>query len=152
MSGDRVVRGRPIEILLVEDDPVDVRLTTQQLADSKVRNTVSVVGDGAEALAFLRREPPFEDVPRPDVILLDLNMPVMDGHQFLEVIKQDPVLVLIPVVVVTTSDEDEDIIRSYQLHANAFVTKPIGLDEFGKVVRAIEDFWFEVVRLPHDDR
>lgn len=138
----------PIEILLVDDDPMDVRLTTEQLAQSKVRNTVHAVGDGQEALAYLRREGQYADAARPDVILLDLNMPVMTGHEFLAELRKDPQLHTIPVVVVTTSDEDEDIARSYELQANAYVTKPIGLDQLGRVVRAIEDFWFEVVRLP----
>lgn len=138
----------PIEILLVDDDPMDVRLTTEQLAQSKVRNSVHAVGDGQEALAYLRGEGEYAGAKRPDVILLDLNMPVMTGHEFLEELKGDPDLRSIPVVVVTTSEEDEDIARSYELQANAYVTKPIGLDQLGRVVRAIEDFWFEVVRLP----
>ena len=137
-----------IEILLVDDDPLDVRLTTEQLAQSKVRNRVNSVGDGREALAYLRREGEYADASRPDVILLDLNMPIMTGHEFLEELKKDPSLRAIPVVVVTTSDEDEDIARSYDLQANAYVTKPIGLDQLARVVRAIEDFWFDVVRLP----
>lgn len=137
-----------IEILLVDDDPLDVRLTTEQLAHSKVRNTVNSVGDGREALAYLRREGEHADATRPDVILLDLNMPVMTGHEFLAELKEDPTLRAIPVVVVTTSDEDEDIARSYDLQANAYITKPIGLDQLARVVRSIEDFWFDVVRLP----
>lgn len=138
----------PIEILLVDDDPMDVRLTTEQFAQSKIRNRIHAVGDGKEALAYLRGETEGVTTRRPDVILLDLNMPIMTGHEFLEVLKSDPDLRAIPVVVITTSDEDEDIARSYELQANAFVTKPIGLDQMGRVVRAIEDFWFEVVRLP----
>ena len=138
----------PIEILLVDDDPMDVRLTTEQLSRSKVRNVVQAVGDGREALAYLRNEGEYEAAKRPDVILLDLNMPVMTGHELLEELKADPDLRSIPVVVVTTSDEDEDIARSYELQANAYITKPIGLDQLGRVVRAIESFWFEVVRLP----
>ena len=140
----------PIEILLVDDDPLDVRLTTEQLSKSKVRNVVHAVGDGREALAYLRQEGEHTDAARPDVILLDLNMPVMTGHELLAELKDDPELRSIPVVVVTTSDEDEDIARSYDLQASAYVTKPIGLDELGRVVRAIEEFWFEVVRLPPD--
>lgn len=138
----------PIEILLVDDDPMDVRLTTEALSRSKVRNVIHDVGDGRQALAYLRREGDHADATRPDVILLDLNMPVMSGHEFLAELKADEALRQIPVVVVTTSDEDEDIARSYDLQASAFVTKPIGLDQLARVVRAIEDFWFEVVRLP----
>lgn len=140
----------PIEILLVDDDPIDIRLTTEQLARSKVRNVVHAVGDGREALAFLRGEGEHADAPRPDVILLDLNMPVMTGHELLEELKSDPELQRIPVVVVTTSDEDEDIARSYELQANAYITKPIGIEQLARVVKAIEAFWFEVVRLPPD--
>lgn len=141
---------RPIEILLIDDDPVDVRLTTEQLAASKLRNRVAWAKDGIDALAYLRREGDYADVATPDLILLDLNMPRMDGHEFLAEVKNDEHLSSIPIVVVTTSDEDADIIESYRLHANAFVTKPIGLGEMGKVVRAIEGFWLEVVRLPPD--
>lgn len=143
-----MIERSAIEILLVDDDPLDVRLTTEQLARSKVRNTVTAVGDGRAALAYLRREGEHADASRPDVILLDLNMPVMTGHELLEQLKADPKLRQIPVVVITTSDEDEDIARSYDLQANAYITKPIGLDQLARVVRAIEDFWFEVVRLP----
>lgn len=139
---------RAIEILLVDDDPLDVRLTTEQLAHSKVRNTVHAVGDGRQALAYLRGEGEHAAATRPDVILLDLNMPVMTGHEFLAELKADAELRRIPVVVVTTSDEDEDILRSYDLQANAYITKPIGLDQLARVVQAIEEFWFEVVRLP----
>ena len=141
---------RPIEILLVDDDPVDVRLTTDQLANSKLRNRVAWAKDGVDALAYLRREGDYADVATPDLILLDLNMPRMDGHEFLTEVKNDEQLSSIPIVVVTTSDEDADVLESYRLHANAFVTKPIGLGEMGKVVRAIEGFWLEVVRLPPD--
>lgn len=144
------MKPRPVEILLVDDDPVDVRLTTEQLANSKLRNRVAWAKDGVDALAYLRREGDYADAPRPDLILLDLNMPRMDGHQFLAEVKNDPTLSPIPIVVVTTSDEDADIVASYRLHANAFVTKPIGLEQMGKVVRAIEGFWFEVVRLPSE--
>lgn len=140
--------ARQVEILLIDDDPVDVRLTTEQLATSKLRNRVSWAKDGIQALQYLRREGEFADAPFPDLILLDLNMPRMDGHGFLAEVKNDPVLATIPIVVVTTSDADRDIIESYRLHANAYVTKPIGLEQMGKVVRAIEGFWFDVVRLP----
>lgn len=146
------MNARPIEILLVDDDPVDVRLTTEQLASSKLRNRVAWAKDGVDALAYLRREGEYADVSTPDLILLDLNMPRMDGHTFLTEVKNDEQLSSIPIVVVTTSDEDADVLESYRLHANAFVTKPIGLGEMGKVVRAIEGFWLEVVRLPPDNR
>ena len=144
------MKPRPVEILLIDDDPVDVRLTTEQLAQSKLRNEVAWARDGVDALAYLRREGEYADVRRPDLVLLDLNMPRMDGHQFLAEVKNDPDLASIPIVVVTTSDEDADIVESYRLHANAYVTKPIGLEQMSKVVRAIEGFWFEVVRLPSD--
>ena len=139
---------RPVQILLVDDDPVDVQLTKEQLAQSKLRNEVRWAKDGVDALAQLRHEGEHADAPTPDLVLLDLNMPRMDGHQFLAEVKNDPVLASIPIVVVTTSDEDADIVESYRLHANAYVTKPIGLEQMSKVVRAIEGFWFEVVRLP----
>ena len=144
------MNARRAEILLIDDDPVDVKLTTEQLATSKLRNRVTWAKDGVEALAMLRNEGEHADVPTPDLILLDLNMPRMDGHQFLSEVKADPELAMIPIVVVTTSDEDADIVESYRLHANAYVTKPIGLEQMGKVVRAIEGFWFEVVRLPNE--
>ena len=144
------MRPRPVEILLIDDDPVDVQLTTEQLAQSKLRNRVSWARDGVDALAFLRKEGEYADAATPDLILLDLNMPRMDGHQFLAEVKNDDEMASIPIVVVTTSDEDADIIESYRLHANAYVTKPIGLEQMSKVVRAIEGFWFEVVRLPSD--
>ncbi len=140
--------ARPIEILLVEDDPVDVEFTLDLLRDSKVANHVHVARDGVEALEHLRGDGEDVAASRPDVILLDLNMPRMDGHELLDVIKQDADLATIPVVVMTTSMEEVDIIRSYQLHANAYVTKPIGLDQFAEIVRAIETFWFQVVVLP----
>lgn len=142
--------ARPVQILLVDDDPVDVQLTKEQLASSKLRNEVRWAKDGVDALAQLRHEGEHADSPTPDLILLDLNMPRMDGHQFLGEVKNDPQLASIPIVVVTTSDEDADIVESYRLHANAYVTKPIGLEQMSKVVRAIEGFWFEVVRLPSD--
>lgn len=141
---------RPVQILLVDDDPVDVQLTKEQLAHSKLRNEVMWAKDGVDALAQLRHEGEYADTALPDLILLDLNMPRMDGHQFLNEVKNDPELAPIPIVVVTTSDEDADIVESYRLHANAYVTKPIGLEQMSKVVRAIEGFWFEVVRLPSD--
>ncbi len=138
----------PIEILLVDDDELDLELTREALNASKIRNTISTAKDGVEALQHLRRAPGYEDSPRPDVILLDLNMPRMDGHTFLAELKDDPDLAAIPVVIVTTSDEEADVVRSYELHAAAFITKPIGLDQIGNVVRAIEEFWLQVVRYP----
>jgi two-component system, chemotaxis family, response regulator Rcp1 len=140
--------GRAVEILLVEDNPGDVRLTLEALKDAKVRNNLSIVGDGEQAMAFLRRQGNYANAPHPDLILLDLNLPRKDGREVLAEIKSDPVLRRIPVVVLTTSQAEEDILRAYNLNANCFVTKPMDLDQFLKVVRAIEDFWLEIVRLP----
>jgi two-component system, chemotaxis family, response regulator Rcp1 len=140
--------GEAIEILLVEDNPGDVRLTTEALAEAKVRNRLSVARDGVEALQYLRREPPFQTSTRPDIILLDLNMPRMDGREVLQELKADPSLSSIPVVVLTTSESEEDVLRSYQLHASCYITKPVDLEQFLKVVRSVEDFWLTVVRLP----
>jgi CheY-like chemotaxis protein len=141
--------GVPIEILLIEDNPADVRLTREALKDAKVWNQVHVALDGVEALAFLRREGKYEKVPRPDLILLDLNLPKKDGRAVLEEIKQDDALKHIPVVVLTTSQAEQDILASYRLRANAFVTKPVDLEQFLKAVRTIEQFWLEVVKLSH---
>ena len=135
-------------ILLVEDDPADVELTQYTIKKSKVLIDLQVVRDGVEALAFLRREGQYAEAPSPDLILLDLNMPRMDGRAFLSEMRTDDNLKAIPVVVLTTSQTDEDILKSYQLGANCFVTKPVGLAEFTRVVDAIEDFWFTIVRLP----
>lgn len=142
------ITGRPIEILMVDDSPGDVRLTQEALRDGKVYHRMHVAYDGIEALRFLRHEEEHAVAPRPDVILLDLNMPRMDGRELLAEIKNDPALRSIPVVVLTTSQAEEDVCRSYDLHANCYVTKPVDLDQFIKVVRAIEDFWFAIVRLP----
>ncbi|GAA4608329.1 response regulator [Actinoallomurus liliacearum] len=139
---------RPIEVLLVEDDPGDVVLTKEAFDDNKVSNKLSVVSDGEEAMRFLRREADYADAPRPDLVLLDLNLPRMDGRQVLEEIKADETLRTIPVVVLTTSEAEEDILRSYRLHANAYVTKPVDFDQFIKVVRQIDDFFVSVVKLP----
>ncbi len=139
---------RPIEILLVEDNPGDLRLTREALADAKVCNHLNSVIDGVEALKFLRQEPPYKDAKRPDLILLDLNLPRKDGREVLLEIKNDPKLKRIPVVVVTSSAEEQDIVKSYNLHANCYVTKPIDLQQFVTVVRAIEDFWMTIVKLP----
>jgi CheY-like chemotaxis protein len=137
-----------IQILLVEDDPGDVLITREAFADNKVRNQLSVVSDGEAALAFLRREEGYANAPRPDLILLDLNLPRKAGHEVLAEIKSDVDLQRIPVVVLTTSDAEEDILRSYDLHANAYVTKPVDFDCFLNVVRQIDEFFVTVVKLP----
>jgi CheY-like chemotaxis protein len=139
------------EILLVEDDPADVELTRETLADAKVVTNLHVVGDGLEALAFLRREEKYAEAPRPDLVLLDLNLPRMDGRTFLAAFRADDRFKSIPVVVLTTSQAEEDIIKSYRLGANCYVTKPVGLAEFARVVNAIEDFWFTIVCLPREN-
>jgi CheY-like chemotaxis protein len=141
-------RGRAIEILLVEDNPGDVRLIQEALRDGKVWNNPHVVTDGEAALDYVYRRPPFTDAPRPDMILLDLNLPKKDGREVLAVIKGDHDLKRIPVVVLTTSKEEEDVHRAYNLAANCYVTKPVEFDEFMKVIRAIEDFWLTIVALP----
>ena len=146
MSAQR--RSRPVEVLLVEDNPGDVRLTREALRDGKVSNNLSLAQDGVEALRFLRREGPYADAPRPDVVLLDLNLPKKDGRQVLQEMKQDPALRTIPVVILTTSQAEEDILRSYDLHANCYVTKPVDLDKFIVVVQSIDRFWLTVVTLP----
>lgn len=137
-----------IEILLVEDNPADVDLTQETLAYAKIRNRLHVVTDGEEALAFLRREGRYTQAIRPDLILLDLNLPRKDGREVLEELKADADLRAIPVVVLTSSDAEKDVVRSYDLGANCYVTKPVDLDQFANVVRTIEDFWFIVVKLP----
>jgi CheY-like chemotaxis protein len=139
---------RPAEILLVEDNPGDARLTREALAQGKVRNILHHAKDGEEAIAFLRREGRYAGVRTPDLILLDLNLPRKDGREVLEEIKKDPRLMQIPVVVLTSSQADEDILRSYRLHANCFITKPVDLEQLTRVVQAIEQFWFTLVRLP----
>jgi len=140
------MKTTPIEILLVEDNPADVRLTQEALREGKVKNNLSVARDGEEALAFLRRE----GAPRPDLILLDLNLPRRDGREVLKEIKDDPQLRMIPVVVLTTSAAESDILKSYSLHANCYITKPVDLDQFITVVKSIDDFWLTIVRLPPD--
>lgn len=137
-----------VEILMVEDNPADVRLTREAFKDAKVLNNMSVVGDGEEALLFLRRKGNYSDAPRPDLILLDLNLPKKDGREVLAEIKSDPVLKRIPVVVLTTSEDEKDVLKAYDLHVNAYITKPVNLDQFMKVVEAVEDFWLTVVKLP----
>ncbi len=139
---------KPIEILLVEDNPGDVELTREALDTAKVANNLHVVDDGADAVEFLFRRGRFADVPRPDIILLDLNLPKKDGRQVLSEIKAEPSLAQIPVVVLTTSQAEEDILRAYQLHANCYVTKPVDFNQFLHIVSTIEEFWLTVVKLP----
>ncbi len=139
-----------IEILLVEDSPGDQRLTREALKEGKINNNLYIVEDGEEALAFLRKEGPFSTVPRPDLILLDLNLPKMNGQEVLEIIKQDEKLKRIPVVILTTSQADEDILKAYNLNANCYITKPVDFDQFSHVVKKIQEFWFTIVRLPED--
>jgi CheY-like chemotaxis protein len=139
---------RPIEILLVEDNPGDVRLTKEALKEGKVMNVLNTVGDGEEALGYLRRQGPYAQATRPDLILLDLNLPRKSGREVLEEIKEDPELKRIPVVILTVSEAEQDIIKSYNLHANCYITKPVNLEQFIEVVKSIEDFWLTVVMLP----
>lgn len=140
--------SRPIQVLLVEDDPGDVRLTEEALKRSKLLVMMSVVGDGEQALRFLRQVGPYAGAVRPDLVLLDLNLPKVDGREVLAAVKADPDLRPIPVVVLTTSAADADILKAYGLGGNCYITKPVGFDEFRRIVRAIEEFWFEVVKLP----
>jgi CheY-like chemotaxis protein len=140
---------RVVDVLLVEDDPGDVLMTQEAFADHKVHNRLHVVSDGVEAMAFLHKEGSYADVPTPDLILLDLNLPKMDGREVLAAIKEDPTLRSIPVVILTTSEAEEDVLRSYSLHANAYVTKPVDFERFIDVVRRIDDFFVTVVRLPN---
>lgn len=140
--------GTPVEILLIEDNPGDARLAREGLSECKIRNNLHVVDDGVKAMAFLRRQGEYAKAPRPDLILLDLNLPRKDGREVLREIKDDEHLKVIPVVILTTSKAEEDIIKTYSLHANCYVTKPLGLQQFLDVVRSIEDFWFTIVRLP----
>ena len=149
MSTD--LNGRPIEILLVEDNPGDVRLTIEALKEAKVRNRLSVAKDGVEALAFLHREGSYAEAARPDLILLDLNLPRKDGREVLAEIKGDANLRSIPVVILTTSRADQDILKSYELHANCYITKPVDLDQFITVVKSIESFWLTIVTLPRQE-
>jgi CheY-like chemotaxis protein len=141
-------RSRPVEILLVEDNLGDARLTQEALKEGKIRNNLHHAKDGVEALAFLRREGGYASAPTPDIVLLDLNLPKKDGRQVLAEMKADEALKTIPVVVLTTSEAEQDILRSYELHANCYVTKPVDLEKFISIVRAIEDFWLAVVKLP----
>jgi CheY-like chemotaxis protein len=138
----------PAEILLVEDSPSDIRLTEKVMADARIANNLHVVRDGVEAIAFMRCEGPYESMPRPDLVLLDLNLPRVDGREVLHAIKSDPELHRTPVVVLTTSREEQDVLRSYELQANSYISKPIDLGEFIEVVRSIEGYWLNIVRLP----
>jgi CheY-like chemotaxis protein len=139
---------RPVQILLVEDSPADVELTVEALTESKLHNELHVVTDGEAAMAFLRREPPYGDAPRPDLILLDLNLPRKTGREVLAEVKADPSLAPIPVVIMTVSRDERDILESYRLHANCYIRKPVRFQEFTEIVRSIEDFWFTIVTLP----
>lgn len=140
--------GKSVQILLVEDNAADARLAREALDGAKVRNKLHWVKDGVQAMAFLRREGEHSDSPRPDVVLLDLNLPRKDGREVLAEIKSDADLRRIPVVILTISDDEEDILRSYDTHANCYITKPLDLDQFMRVVKSIEDFWLEIVKLP----
>jgi CheY-like chemotaxis protein len=140
--------AEPIDILLVEDNAADVRLTEEVLTESKIQNNLRVVNDGAQALRYLRKQGEYQDSRRPGLILLDLNLPVKDGREVLAEIKGDPSLKRIPVVVLTTSKAEEDILKTYNLHANCYITKPVDLEQFVTVVRYIEDFWLAIVKLP----
>jgi CheY-like chemotaxis protein len=139
---------KPVEILLVEDNEGDVGLVEEVFEDAKIRNSLHVAEDGEEAMLFLNKENPFANAPTPDIILLDLNLPQKDGREVLEEIKTNDKLKRIPVVVLTTSKAEEDIVKSYDLHANSYITKPVDFDQFIRVIKSIEDFWLEVVRLP----
>ncbi|MDX2216671.1 MAG: response regulator [Oculatellaceae cyanobacterium bins.114] len=148
MSSD--TNGRPIEILLIEDNPGDVRLTREVLKDGKISNHLNVVEDGAQAIEFLCRTGRFIQAPRPDLILLDLNLPRKDGREVLAEIKLNQQWKRIPVIVLTTSQAEEDILKAYDLHANCYITKPIDLEQFIKVIRSIENFWLAIVKLPSE--
>lgn len=139
---------KPVEILLVEDSPADVRLTKEALKEEKLHNNLYVVNDGVEAMEFLRKEGKYQKAIRPDLILLDLNLPKKDGREVLKEIKNDDDLKTIPVVILTISKAEEDVLKSYNLHANCYITKPIDLNQFTKVVKSIKDFWLTIVKLP----
>jgi chemotaxis family two-component system response regulator Rcp1 len=149
---DREKAAPPVEILLVEDNPGDVRLTQEALKEGKVYNNLHWAKDGVEALEFLKRQGRHAKAPRPDIILLDLNLPKKDGREVLATIKRDPELKQIPVVVLTTSEAEEDVLKSYELHANCYVTKPVDLEKFIHVVQSIDRFWLTVVTLPPAER
>jgi CheY-like chemotaxis protein len=141
---------RAAEVLLVEDSPGDVRLTREALKEGKVRNNLSVVNDGVEALEFLRRQGKYAEAPRPDIVLLDLNMPRKDGREVLAEMKSDESLKRIPVVILTTSEAEQDILKTYDLHANCYLTKPVDLEQFISIVKSVEDFWLTIVQLPRN--
>lgn len=143
-------KAQPVEILLVEDNPGDVDLTLEALEEAKLRNNVHVATDGVEAMDFLRREGSYAEVPRPDLVLLDLNLPRKDGREVLKEIKEDPKLKRIPVVVLTTSEAEEDVLDAYEYSANAYIVKPVDFDRFLRTIRSLEDFWLTVVRLPNE--
>ncbi len=145
---ERATHAHPIEILLIEDNYGDIRLTQEAFKEGKVQNRLSVVQDGIEAMRFLRREGPHADAPRPDLILLDLNLPRKDGREVLADLKTDEALRRIPVVILTTSEMEEDVLRSYELHVNCYITKPVDLDKFIAVVKTIDEFWLTIVKLP----
>lgn len=151
MTVNRISEAKPVVILLVEDNPGDARLTREALKEGKVLNELHVATDGVEALAFLNRDGKYANVPRPDIILLDLNLPRMDGREVLAIIKNDPNFRRIPVVILTTSKAEEDIVRTYDLHANCYITKPVDLDQFLTVVNMVENFWFTIVCLPLEE-
>jgi CheY-like chemotaxis protein len=142
---------RPIEILLVEDNPGDVRLIKEALKEAKILNNFSVVEDGVEAVAYLHQEGNYNIACRPDLILLDLNLPKKDGREVLEIIKSDNILKRIPVVVLTTSEAEQDILKAYDLHANCYITKPVDLQQFMSVIKSIENFWLSIVKLPRQE-
>ena len=141
-------RGRPLEILLVEDNPGDVRLTQEAFKETDILNHLNVVGDGVDAMAFLRREGGYADVVRPDIVLLDLNLPRKSGRDVLEEVKGDPALRNIPIVVLTTSRAEQDVLNAYEHHANCYITKPVDLEQFVNIVRSIGQFWLSIVELP----
>lgn len=145
------IEQRPIEILMVEDSPSDAELTIEALSAAKIANHLTHVEDGVDAMNLLRRQGPYADAPRPDLILLDLNLPRKDGREMLAELKQDPILKTIPVVVLTTSRSEQDVLRSYELHANCYITKPVDFSQFMDVVKSIEHFWLTVVTLPKED-
>jgi chemotaxis family two-component system response regulator Rcp1 len=145
------MHGQPIEILLVEDNPGDARLAMESLKDAKVNNNLYWVQDGVQAMVFLRRQGEYSEAPRPDVVLLDLNLPRKDGREVLAEIKTDENLRRIPVVILTVSSDERDVLETYNLHANCYITKPIDLDQFIEVVKSIEDFWLTIVKLPPDE-
>lgn len=151
LDGPPLDNLQPIRILLVEDSPTDAELTKKAFSRGRLNNVLYHVRDGVESMAFLRQEPPYEQAPRPDVILLDLNMPRMDGREVLKAVKEDEELRSVPVVVLTTSSEEGDVVSAYEAHTNAYIVKPVDLRKFFSVVEQIDQFWFQVVRLPSSD-